>query len=434
LLSDVVTILLLLAGLATVVLSFFQIKWIKRILAVMIAGVALIAMFPAAAFLAFLIFESMPELLDRLFPLVGKSEIIELDKFRTFSGKEGDRYYFSVLMKSPPKDMDKLKARMVQYFYEKTQYINTVDSGSYVSSVYFYKYARRTAYFINHDEYCRFFSSHCLDNYPDTRIGYIFSREPCKDDSKKYEDVMYMYEEGGSYRETAEGLYSECRTTLKTSPKDVSSNPDSIAMVFVEGVPTKYSDFYISKYEVTQGLWKAVMGKNPSDTFSIGDGVQVRYGIGDNYPVYNISWNDAQDFIVALNAKTGKAYRMPTEAEWRYAARGGNRSKGYEYSGSNNADAVAWYTENNRERPGTKGALTYGTKPVGTKQANELGIHDMSGNVREFVSDWHTRDAHLSLGGSWYHADDICATFYMPITSWDSGGSGMGVRLARDPF
>ena len=204
------------------------------------------------------------------------------------------------------------------------------------------------------------------------------------------------------------------------SPPDVSSNPDSIAMVFVEGgtfvmgctneqhkgddddEPGKECDdnaarfktcdcdekpahkvtlssFYVGKYEVTQGIWKAVMGGNPSDTFS------GRYGVGDDYPVYYVNWNDVMKFIAALNAKTGKNYRLPTEAEWEFAARGGNKSKGYMYSGSDSLGDVTWYRDGNR----TYGTSAFGTKPVGTKAPNELGVYDMSGNVWEWVSDWY---------------------------------------------
>ena len=127
------------------------------------------------------------------------------------------------------------------------------------------------------------------------------------------------------------------------------------------------SDYEIGKYEVTQAQWQAVMGNNPSN-FK-----------GDNLPVENVSWNKVQEFIKKLNAATGRNYRLPTEAEWEYAARGGSRSRGYKYSGSGNIGDVAWYGGNS----GSK------THPVGTKQANELGIHDMSGNVYEWVSDWY---------------------------------------------
>ncbi|MDR3236182.1 MAG: SUMF1/EgtB/PvdO family nonheme iron enzyme [Prevotellaceae bacterium] len=127
------------------------------------------------------------------------------------------------------------------------------------------------------------------------------------------------------------------------------------------------SGFSIGKYEVTQAQWVAVMGSNPS------------LHKADNYPVEYVSWNDVQAFITALNTQTGKQYRLPTEAEWEYAARGGAQSKGYKYSGSNNADDVAWFWDN------TGGAFVH---PVGTKAPNELGIYDMSGNVCEWCSDW----------------------------------------------
>ena len=123
--------------------------------------------------------------------------------------------------------------------------------------------------------------------------------------------------------------------------------------------------YYIGKYEVTQKLWKAVMGSNPS-----------RFK-GDNLPVENVSWDDVQEFLRKLNAMTGKNYRLPTEAEWEFAARGGNSSRGYKYSGSNNIDDVAWYDGNSGDR----------THAVGTKSLNELGIYDMSGNVCEWCQD-----------------------------------------------
>ena len=129
------------------------------------------------------------------------------------------------------------------------------------------------------------------------------------------------------------------------------------------------SGYYIGKTEVTQALWKAVMGSNPS------------YFKGDNLPVECVSWNDCQEFIRKLNALTGQNFRLPTEAEWEFACRGGNNSRGYKYSGSNYIDNVAWYDGNSGDK----------THPVATKLPNELGIYDMSGNVSEWCSDWYEK-------------------------------------------
>lgn len=126
------------------------------------------------------------------------------------------------------------------------------------------------------------------------------------------------------------------------------------------------SDYYIGQTEVTQALWEAVMGSNPSDSK------------GGNLPVERVSWDDCQVFIQKLNQLTGKQFRLPTEAEWEYAARGGRKSRGYKYAGGNNIDSVAWCDGNSGNE----------THPVATKQANELGIYDMSGNVLEWCSDW----------------------------------------------
>jgi formylglycine-generating enzyme required for sulfatase activity len=135
------------------------------------------------------------------------------------------------------------------------------------------------------------------------------------------------------------------------------------------------SDFSIGKYEVTQAQWLAVMGGWPG-RWNVPD---TAHGLGDSYPAYYVSWEDVQRFIDVFNKKTGKRYRLPTEAEWEYAARGGQQAHGYSYSGSNTVGGVAWYSEN----------AGYATQAVGTKQPNELGIYDMSGNVWEWCSDWY---------------------------------------------
>ena len=125
------------------------------------------------------------------------------------------------------------------------------------------------------------------------------------------------------------------------------------------------SSFSIGQTEVTQELWQAVMGNNPSEFRSA------------KHPVEKVSWDDCQEFIMKLNALTGKGFRLPTEAEWEFAARGGNRSQGYKFSGSNNIDDVAWYDGNSSGR----------THDVATKLPNELGLYDMSGNVFEWCQD-----------------------------------------------
>ena len=128
------------------------------------------------------------------------------------------------------------------------------------------------------------------------------------------------------------------------------------------------SSYLIGKHEVTQALWEEVMGSNPSYNKQGGD-----------YPVERVSWNDCQEFIEELNDRTGMKFRLPTEAEWEYAARGGNRSKGYKYAGSNNLNEAGWYDGNSGNH----------THPVGEKKPNELGLYDMSGNVYEWCQDWY---------------------------------------------
>ena len=155
--------------------------------------------------------------------------------------------------------------------------------------------------------------------------------------------ITMIYVEGGSFDMGSDDGYSDERPVHRVT----------------------LSDFFIGETVVTQELWTAIMGSNPS-----------RF-IRANKPVEQVSWDDCQIFITKLNELTGKNFRLPTEAEWEYAARGGNESKGYKYAGSNRLGAVAWHDDNSNDK----------THPVKTKQANELGLYDMSGNVYEWCQD-----------------------------------------------
>ena len=184
------------------------------------------------------------------------------------------------------------------------------------------------------------------------------------------------------------------------------------------------SDYYIGETEVTQELWNAVMGSNPS------------YCTGNmQRPVETVSWNDCQTFISRLNQLTGETFRLPTEAQWEYAARGGNKSKGYTYSGSNAIDDVAWYNDNSDRM----------THPVKTKAPNELGIYDMSGNVFEWCSDWYgsyssaaqtdptgpaTGFYRVRRGGSWDDIAASCRVAYRISGAPTNTINYLGLRLA----
>ena len=185
---------------------------------------------------------------------------------------------------------------------------------------------------------------------------------------------------------------------------------------------TLTNDYYIGKYEVTQALWQAVMGDDPS------------YFKGDNLPVEAVTWDDCQEFIGKLNRITGKTFRLPTEAEWEYAARGGNKSRGYQYSGSNNPSNVAWYDDNSGDK----------THAVGTKQPNELGIYDMSGNVWEWCQDWYetyssssqvnptganSGSCRVVRGVSWYNNARDCRLSLRGSNTPDFRSSNLGLRL-----
>ena len=182
-------------------------------------------------------------------------------------------------------------------------------------------------------------------------------------------------------------------------------------------------NYYLGKYEVTQEVWKAVMGNNPSK-FK-----------GPNLPVEMVSWNDCQKFIAKLNRMTGLQFRFPTEAEWEFAARGGKESKGYQYCGSDNIADVAWFSANSNSK----------THPVGMKKPNELGLYDMSGNVMEWCQDWYGRYGSLSQkdptgsyvgtlrinrGGCWYSYPRFCRSSSRNKLKPDDCYFNLGLRLA----
>ena len=190
-----------------------------------------------------------------------------------------------------------------------------------------------------------------------------------------------------------------------------------------EGNMVVLDGFQICKFQVTQRLWECVMYNNPSDCK------------GERRPVESVSYEDVQKFIGKLNERTGKQFRLPTEAEWEFAARGGNNSKGFKYAGSNNPGDVAWFDDNSGGK----------THPVGEKSPNELGLYDMSGNVWEWCQDWYgnyptemsvnpkgpNRGSYrVNRGGSWYDSESYCAVSFRDSDSPSRRNRDLGFRLA----
>ena len=202
------------------------------------------------------------------------------------------------------------------------------------------------------------------------------------------ESIKMVYVEGGEFMM---GATSEQGGYVKEEEKPAHK--------------VKLSSFYISKYEITQAQYQAIMG------------TQYNGFEGERRPVENVSWNDAMKFCEKLSARSGRNYTLPTEAQWEFAARGGTKSQGYKYSGSNAVGDVAWYGNNSSRT----------THAVGAKAPNELGIYDMSGNVGEWCDEWYgvyssdavtnptgpvSGDGRVIRGGSWYDVDVLCCVSF----------------------
>jgi formylglycine-generating enzyme required for sulfatase activity len=228
-----------------------------------------------------------------------------------------------------------------------------------------------------------------------------------------------------------------------TKPTPSSNDPFAGQMVYISGGTFQMgsedgaddekpphsvtvSSFHMSKYEVTQAQWRAVMGNDPSELNNKGC---------DQCPVERVSWEDVQKFITKLNTQTRKDYRLPTEAEWEYAARGGQP---YTYAGSDDIGSVAWYDGNYKSsKHGSQGT----THPVGRLKANGYGLYDMSGNVREWCSDWYkgypgssgvsnlTGSDRVIRGGCWYFNPQDCRVARRKHGTPADWGFNIGFRL-----
>ena len=212
-------------------------------------------------------------------------------------------------------------------------------------------------------------------------------------------------------------------------------------------------DYYIGETEVTQELWEAVMGTTIEQQRQKAEeyyGFDCDlYGQGLTYPMYWIAWEECQEFIAKLNRLTGINFRLPTEAEWEYAARGGNKSRGYKYAGSNTIGEVAWYDDNACDGVG-KNSPAYFTHPVGTKSPNELGLYDMGGNVLEWCSDWDGEyssssqtnptgptsskySSRVLRGGGWGNSARYCRVSFRIYDDLVNRFNYIGFRLALRP-
>ncbi len=231
-------------------------------------------------------------------------------------------------------------------------------------------------------------------------------------------DIILHYS-GGSYKiiYVEGGTFTMGCTSEQGSDCDSDEKPSHSVTL---------DSYYMGETEVTQALWRAVMGNNPS------------YFKGDNLPVEKVSYDDVNEFITKLNRLTGRTFRLPTEAEWEYAARGGRKSRGYKYSGGNDIGSVAWYYGNSGNE----------THPVKGKIPNELGLYDMSGNVLEWCSDWKgeyssgsqrnpkgpsSGSGRVFRGGGWIFSTGYCRVSSRNPCSPSYRSSSFGFRLVLVP-
>lgn len=238
-------------------------------------------------------------------------------------------------------------------------------------------------------------------------VTQLFSSSSISDFSAAITELMenMVYVEGGAFEMGCTGEQGdECHSDEKPVQR------------------TTLNGFWINKYEVTQGLWEAVMGANPS-----------LYKGCDYCPVENISWDDAQAFIRELNRQTGKSFRLPTEEEWEFAARGGNNSMGFRFAGSNRIEQIAWFKNNSKGR----------ARAVGQLLPNELGLYDMSGNVWEWCSNAYkdrygsdgatSKSLRVIRGGTWNHSPRNCRVARRFALTTKVSSPMYGLRLAHSP-
>lgn len=221
--------------------------------------------------------------------------------------------------------------------------------------------------------------------------------------------------------------------TIGATPEQESENPWDDERPAHEVAVT---DYMIGETAVTQALWEAVMGVSIQEQSKKGTLGSSLRGVGANYPMYHISWDDCQEFVAKLSQLTGKNFRLPTEAEWEFAARGGNQGKGFKYAGSDTLGDVAWHDD----------GKTFETSPVAQKHPNELGLYDMSGNVWEWCQDWYINYgveltpamlksagmSHVTRGGSWNRAPRFCRVSVRGHSTPNERVNYVGLRVVME--